>query len=71
MTPTVVLETSLPEPDTLKFVSRGKVRDLYEVTDSETKASYLLFVATDRISAYDVVLKIVSLLLLARMLYVC
>ncbi|KAJ2655944.1 Bifunctional purine biosynthetic protein ade1 [Coemansia sp. RSA 1199] len=38
-------------PD-LKLVARGKVRDLYEV-DSES----LLFVATDRISAYDVIMK--------------
>lgn len=36
----------------LPLVARGKVRDLYEV-DSET----LLFVATDRISAYDVVME--------------
>ena len=38
--------------DSLQLLSRGKVRDLYTV-DNET----LLFVATDRISAYDVVLK--------------
>ena len=41
--------------DSLQLLSRGKVRDLYTV-DNET----LLFVATDRISAYDVVLKNVS-----------
>jgi len=35
---------------TLKLVHRGKVRDLYEVDDA------LLMVATDRISAYDVVM---------------
>ncbi|KAJ2807442.1 Bifunctional purine biosynthetic protein ade1 [Coemansia helicoidea] len=38
-------------PD-LKLLARGKVRDLYEI-DDET----LLFVATDRISAYDVTMK--------------
>ncbi|OJD27564.1 phosphoribosylaminoimidazolesuccinocarboxamide synthase [Blastomyces percursus] len=37
--------------DILPLVARGKVRDLYEV-DPHT----LLFVATDRISAYDVVM---------------
>ncbi len=34
----------------LKLVNRGKVRDLYEVGDA------LLMVATDRISAYDVIM---------------
>ncbi|KAL5531475.1 hypothetical protein ACEPAG_4352 [Sanghuangporus baumii] len=60
-----LLSTNLPETPTLKFVSRGKVRDLYEVRDTDTERGrgggsgeeYLLFVATDRISAYDVVLK--------------
>ena len=53
-----LLKTNLPETDTLKFVSRGKVRDLYEVkdTDEEGVEEYLLFVATDRISAFDVIL---------------
>jgi phosphoribosylaminoimidazole-succinocarboxamide synthase len=36
----------------LKLVARGKVRDLYEVDDKS-----LLFVATDRISAFDVIMK--------------
>lgn len=35
----------------LPLVARGKVRDLYEINDST-----LLFVTTDRISAYDVIL---------------
>jgi phosphoribosylaminoimidazole-succinocarboxamide synthase len=34
----------------LKFINRGKVRDLYEVDDA------LLIVATDRISAFDVIM---------------
>lgn len=34
----------------LKFLNRGKVRDLYAVQD------YLLIVATDRISAFDVIM---------------
>lgn len=36
----------------LPLVARGKVRDLYTI-DEKT----LLFVATDRISAYDVVME--------------
>ncbi|KAK2795659.1 Bifunctional purine biosynthetic protein ade1 [Emmonsiellopsis sp. PD_5] len=38
--------------DILPLVARGKVRDLYEVD-----ANTLLFVATDRISAYDVIME--------------
>ncbi|HSN68971.1 MAG TPA: phosphoribosylaminoimidazolesuccinocarboxamide synthase [Thermoanaerobaculia bacterium] len=41
-----ILQTDLPLP----LFRRGKVRDVYELGDS------LLFVATDRISAFDVVL---------------
>ncbi len=43
----VVLETDFPD---LKLVKRGKVRDLYDLGD------HLLMVATDRISAFDVVM---------------
>ena len=43
----VVWETDFPR---LKLVSRGKVRDIYEVGED------LLLVATDRLSAFDVVL---------------
>lgn len=42
-----VVETRFPE---MKLMARGKVRDIYDLGDS------LLMVATDRISAYDVVL---------------
>ena len=35
----------------LPLVARGKVRDLYKVDENT-----LLFVATDRISAYDVIM---------------
>ncbi|KAG1152215.1 hypothetical protein G6F37_000961 [Rhizopus arrhizus] len=38
-------------PD-LKLIARGKVRDLYDVDEKS-----LLFVATDRISAFDVIMK--------------
>ncbi|KAK9476128.1 hypothetical protein V1514DRAFT_299108 [Lipomyces japonicus] len=36
----------------LPLIAKGKVRDIYEIDDST-----LLFVATDRISAYDVIMK--------------
>ncbi len=42
-----ILETNLPG---LNLISRGKVRDIYDLGDS------LLIVATDRISAFDVVM---------------
>ena len=42
----IVLETSLPD-----MVYRGKVRDTYDLVDG-----LMLMVATDRISAFDVVL---------------
>jgi phosphoribosylaminoimidazole-succinocarboxamide synthase len=43
----VILYTDLPG---VKLVNRGKVRDIYDVGDS------LLIIATDRISAFDVVM---------------
>jgi len=49
-----LLETSLSN---LTLLSRGKVRDVYSTSDPST----LLFIATDRISAYDVVLNNVRL----------
>ncbi|MCC5847595.1 MAG: phosphoribosylaminoimidazolesuccinocarboxamide synthase [Verrucomicrobia bacterium] len=45
----LVLETHCPD---LKLLARGKVRDVYEVD-----ADHLLFVATDRISAFDVIME--------------
>lgn len=47
----LVLHSECPA---LKLLARGKVRDVYEV-DEHT----ILFVATDRISAFDVVMKTV------------
>jgi len=44
--------------DAMPLIASGKVRDLYNV-DSKS----LLFVASDRISAYDVIMKNVSSLL--------
>lgn len=43
----VVLKTNM---EGVKFLRSGKVRDIYEVDD------YLLIIATDRVSAFDVVL---------------
>jgi phosphoribosylaminoimidazole-succinocarboxamide synthase len=43
----VIRETNLPD---IRLLRRGKVRDVYEMDD------YLLIVATDRVSAFDVVL---------------
>ncbi len=42
-----LLQSEIPE---LKLINRGKVRDIYDLGDS------LLFIATDRISAFDVVM---------------
>jgi phosphoribosylaminoimidazole-succinocarboxamide synthase len=43
----VLLQTDMPG---IKFLRKGKVRDIYEVDE------FLLLIATDRISAFDVVL---------------
>ena len=48
MTP--LLESNCPK---LKLIARGKVRDLYDIDQDS-----LLFVATDRISAYDCIMYI-------------
>ncbi len=45
--PEVLLESHLPD---LKLLFRGKVRDIYDLGET------LLFVATDRVSAFDVIL---------------
>lgn len=45
---TVLLKTEFPD---ITLVKRGKVRDIYEINDK-----YLFIIATDRISAFDVVL---------------
>ncbi|POW00775.1 hypothetical protein PSHT_12866 [Puccinia striiformis] len=46
-----LLESNCPN---LRLVARGKVRDIYEFPGDDSK---LLFVATDRISAFDIVMK--------------
>jgi len=43
----IILKTDMPD---IKFIRRGKVRDIYDLGDS------LLMIASDRISAFDVVL---------------
>jgi phosphoribosylaminoimidazole-succinocarboxamide synthase len=45
----------------LPKVASGKVRDLYAIDDDT-----LLFVASDRISAYDVIMENVSSIITAR-----
>jgi len=47
MNSTTIFETKFP---TLKFLKRGKVRDIYDLNE------HLLIVATDRLSAFDVVM---------------
>ena len=49
---TIITSTKV---DGLKHIAEGKVRDLYEVNEKT-----LLFVASDRISAYDVIMGNVS-----------
>lgn len=39
-----------------KLLNRGKVRDIYEVPDKKGGAPYFMLVATDRLSAFDVVM---------------
>lgn len=59
MTAKALTTTDLP----LQLVARGKVRDVYDagLSDGDEHAGALLFVATDRISAFDVVLENVRL----------
>lgn len=45
---TALLQTKMPD---LNLIARGKVRDLYEIEGN------LLLVATDRLSAFDVIMK--------------
>ncbi len=46
--PVALYESSL---SSLKLIARGKVRDIYDINDK-----YMLIVATDRLSAFDVIL---------------
>jgi phosphoribosylaminoimidazole-succinocarboxamide synthase len=50
-----LIDSDVPQ---LKLLSKGKVRDIYATSSPE----HLLFVASDRISAYDVILKNVNFL---------
>ena len=51
-----VSSTNLPK---LKLLAKGKVRDIYALPDA-ADSDKLLFVATDRISAFDVIMENVS-----------
>jgi phosphoribosylaminoimidazole-succinocarboxamide synthase len=48
-----LIDSNIPD---LKLLSKGKVRDIYATSSPD----HLLFVASDRISAYDVILKNVN-----------
>ncbi len=50
MSTTALIDSNLAD---LRLLSKGKVRDIYATSDP----SLLLFVASDRISAYDVILR--------------
>jgi tyrosyl-tRNA synthetase len=47
-----VVETKMPK---LKLLAKGKVRDIYAMPDKADEDK-LLFVATDRISAFDIIM---------------
>jgi hypothetical protein len=51
-TMTALENTNMPK---LKLVAKGKVRDIYALPD-EADSDKLLFVATDRISAFDIIM---------------
>ena len=53
MAATALIDSNIPD---LKLLSKGKVRDIYATSSPD----HLLFVASDRISAYDVILKNVN-----------
>jgi phosphoribosylaminoimidazole-succinocarboxamide synthase len=50
---TAILQTNIKGA---KLLNRGKVRDIYEVPDKKGGAPYFMLVATDRLSAFDVVM---------------
>lgn len=56
-----LLNSDLPA---LALLSKGKVRDIYATSSPD----HLLFVASDRISAYDVILRNVCINLVIRAL---
>jgi phosphoribosylaminoimidazole-succinocarboxamide synthase len=53
MAATALIDSNIPD---LELLSKGKVRDIYATSSPDR----LLFVASDRISAYDVILKNVN-----------
>ena len=59
MSPTALIDSNLAD---LHLISKGKVRDIYATSDP----NLLLFVASDRISAYDVILRNVRSILAAN-----
>lgn len=62
MSSTAIVTTDLP----LKLIAKGKVRDVYDAGLTQgPHAGAILFVATDRISAFDIILQNVSTFLLS------
>lgn len=58
MSQNAIVTTDLP----LKLIAKGKVRDVYDAGLTEgPHAGAILFVATDRISAFDIILQNVRL----------
>ncbi len=58
MSQAAIVTTDLP----LKLIAKGKVRDVYDAGLTEgPHAGAILFVATDRISAFDIILQNVSI----------
>jgi hypothetical protein len=53
MADAALIDSNIPD---LRLLSKGKVRDIYSTSSTD----HLLFVASDRISAYDVILKNVN-----------
>lgn len=54
MSQAAIVTTDLP----LKLIAKGKVRDVYDAGLTEgPHAGAILFVATDRISAFDIILQ--------------
>lgn len=57
MSANAIVATDLP----LKLIAKGKVRDVYDAgLANGPHAGAILFVATDRISAFDIILENVS-----------
>lgn len=66
MNEATTITSAVEDLSALPLIARGKVREIYDLNNSE-----LLFVATDRISAYDVVLDSVRVSAVVNDLSLC